>query len=231
MTDKNFLKIYQIYFHESQKDTLYYEPYFNQDCTPFFEHSVMIDLIKKGKHLDSRYFGVMPPKFEEKKDWINKRHHHHLENIDRKKIIDISSNHKMKKSIIKADVVSFTSQIITDPITEIEWMHKDISIFFKEIMSKIGYNWKPEIWEHVIYSNLFIAKSEVYERFVKEMLSPAMDVMLEIPELFKDSGYPKRLPKELQDKFNCSHYPYHSFIAERFISYFIHIHNLNCKHF
>lgn len=231
MIEKNFLKIYQIYFDESQKQRLSYEPYFNSNCTPFFEHSVMIDIINSGKHLDNRYFGILPPKFVEKKDWINKNHSHHLINADEKKMIDLSSEHCTKKSIIKSDIIAFTHQIILDPITKISWMHKNIDIYFKEIMSKIGYDWKPTIFEHVIYSNLFIAKSEIYERFVKEMLSPAMDVMMEMPELFKDSGYPKRLSKELQEKFNCEHYPYHSFICERMISYYIHIHNLNCKHF
>lgn len=231
MADRNFLKIYQIYFNESQKDALSYEPYFNSSCTEFFENSAMRDLIEDGKHLDGRYFGVFPPGVSEKINWINKRHHHHLANADQSKLIDVSSQHLTKKSIIKADVISFTCQIIADPITEIEWMHKNLGVYFKEIMSKIGYDWKPTIFQHVIYSNLFIAKSQVYERFVKEMLAPAMDVMMEMPELFQHSGYPKTLSKELQDKFNCEHYPYHSFLCERMISYFIHIHNLNCKHF
>jgi len=230
MIEKNFLKIYQIYFNESQLSELSYEPYLNNDCTPFFEASVMRDLIENDKHLDSRYFGILPPKFEEKKDWINK-HHFGLSHTDKNKMLDLSSDHSMKKGIKSADVISFTRQIKLDPITKIEWMHKNIDVYFKEIMNKIGYDWRPTVFNHVIYSNLFIAKSEIYEMFVKEMLAPAMDVMMGMPELFGNSCYPKELSKELKSKFNCEDYPYHSFICERMMSYYIHIHNLNCKHF
>lgn len=231
MIEKNFLKIYQIYFNESQLSELSYEPYLNSDCTPFFEASVMKDLIDQGKHLGSRYFGILPPKFEEKKDWINRHYSHHFQKAGKSKMLDLSSDHTMRKGIKSADVVSFTHQIQLDSITSIEWMHKNIDVYFKEIMNKIGYDWRPTVFNHVIYSNLFIAKSEIYDRFVKEMLAPAMDVMMDMPELFGNSGYPKELPKELRLKFNCEHYPYHSFICERMISYYIHIHNLNCKHF
>jgi hypothetical protein len=229
MSEKNFLKIYQIYFNDTQIPVLEFEGISNQDCTEFFEASVIRDAIESGKHLENRYFGILPPKFIEKRDWINNQFW--SGEIDSKYIIDTSSQHQTKKNIIKSDVVSFTHQIIADPITDMEYMHKNIALHFSEIMNKIGYDWKPAVFRHVIYSNLFIAKSEIYERFVKEMLAPAMDLMKGMPELWQDSGYPKPLPKELQQKFGCQHYPYHSFICERMISYYIHIHNLNCKHF
>jgi len=79
--------------------------------------------------------------------------------------------------------------------------------------------------------NNFVAKKDVYERYVTEMLAPAMEVMLTMPELMKNSMYGKPLPENLKKSFGVNWFPYHTFLAERFFSYFCHLNKLNCKHF
>jgi hypothetical protein len=41
------MKVYQIYFDESHLSRLDYEPYFNPECSLFFENEVIKDLILK----------------------------------------------------------------------------------------------------------------------------------------------------------------------------------------
>jgi len=62
------------------------------------------------------------------------------------------------------------------------------------------------------------------------VLAPAMAVMDQMPELMQNSGY-SALPDRLAARFGVPHYPYHSFLCERFFSYFAHLNNLTCGHY
>jgi hypothetical protein len=62
------------------------------------------------------------------------------------------------------------------------------------------------------------------------MLAPAMAAMDQMPELMQPSGY-SVLPPQLAARFGVPHYPYHSFLCERFFSYFAHINQLSCAHY
>jgi hypothetical protein len=55
--------------------------------------------------------------------------------------------------------------------------------------------------------------------------------MDQMPELLQNSAYPGVLPERLRARFGVSHYPYHTFLCERFFSYFAHIHQLRCAHY
>jgi hypothetical protein len=129
------------------------------------------------------------------------------------------------------DAMSFQRHIQHDTVSFADKFHPKFSVYFKEIMSKIGYNWSPEVLENVFYCNYFVAKSDIYEKYCKEKLIPAINVMKNMQELLKNSGYPKALPLNLVDKFGINHYPYHPFLCERMFSYFAHIHKLKCLHY
>ena len=76
----------------------------------------------------------------------------------------------------------------------------------------------------VIYSNFWVAKSEVYKEYVETILKPAVE-FLERPEnkwfAWKDSGY-KGLPKDkLKEYTELDYYPLVVFLLERLPSIWI----------
>lgn len=225
---ENFLKVYQIYFDDSQAGMLEYIPVKNSDCTPFFENTIIKKLIEEGAHLDAEYFGVVSYSLRNKLD-LSRKWGKDIANLSVTEF-----NPGLFESVLyerKPDVLSFQRHTPHDNVTYADKFHPNFSRYFKEIMAKIGYDWHPQRLDHVVYSNFFVAKSEIYARFVHEMLIPAMKVMDEMPELYKDSRYPKRLPHHLQRSFGVPHYPYHTFICERMFSYFAHINKLNCLNY
>lgn len=225
------LKVYQIYFKEEQLKECEYIPYLNKDCTPFFESQVIRDLIESGAHKEAEYFGVVSYKLRHKID-VTKKNWALIPNIaNRSQIIFTPERFEQDLNAGRPDVMSFQRHVGHDTVSFADRFHPNFSKYFSEIMHKIGYDWAPEHYQNVFYCNYFVAKSEIYEKYVTEMLSPAMDVMQNMRELFNNSHYPSTLPDDLKQKWNINHYPYHAFIAERMFSYFAHIHKLKCLHY
>jgi hypothetical protein len=127
--------------------------------------------------------------------------------------------------------MSFGRHLPHDPVSFADRYHPNFSHYFGRIMRAIGYDWTPAVFNDVFYFNYFVARAAVYERYVAEMLAPAMAVMDQMPELMQDSRYPHPLPDQLRARFGISHYPYHPFLCERFFSYFAHRNQLRCAHF
>lgn len=227
------IKAYQIYFKEEQKNRCEteYIPYDNNDCNYFFESQVIKNLIESGAHKEEKYFAVLSYKLREKiaiakNDWKS------IPNIANHSVNSFSPKaFEIELRLKDPDILSYQRHQSHDPITFADKFHPYFSRYFAEIMAKIGYDWKPTRFENVFYCNYFAAKSEIYERFVKEMLAPAMSVMLEMPELTGNSKYPRELPEHLKQKWGIDHYPYHAFICERMMSYFAWLHNLKCLHY
>lgn len=226
--EKQFLKIHQIFFDDSQIGGLDYTMYRNDDCTEFFESSVMRKLIMEGAHKDSEYFGVVSYSLRSKMDF-SRTWGDDIANTSTTYFTPDLFEATLRDK--KPDVLSFQRHPAHDSVSYADKFHPNFSKYFREIMRNIGQDWHPQVLKHVVYSNLFVAKSEIYERFVREMLDPAMDVMAKMPELRANSRYPKRLPIHLQRKFGLPHYPYHTFLCERMFSYFAHKNNLTCLNY
>ena len=227
-----FLKVYQVYFDESQKKDLDYIPHLNENCTVFFENEVIKNLIESGAHSDCEYFGVVSYNLKKKLNEDMKLKWAHIPNVKNNSANTFTPalfEVELRKYL--PDVMSFQKHTGHEPITYANNFHPNFSKYFSEIMKKIGYDWKPVKFENIFLCNNFVAKKDVYERYVTEMLAPAMEVMLTMPELMKNSMYGKPLPDNLKKSFGVNWFPYHTFLAERFFSYFCHIHKLNCKHF
>lgn len=80
----------------------------------------------------------------------------------------------------------------------------------------------------VIYAGQWVAKEEVYRRFVNEILVPAMDYMESDPKMkeyaWKDSEYNKRAGlkgEELKKYTGLNYYPMACFFLERLVSVWI----------
>jgi len=235
--DNNFLRVYQIYFDWSQLQTIQrefpeYTPYFNSDCTVFFESDVIRKLVEGGKHLGCDYFGVVSYKLKEKLGYTMKEKWAKIPNIANHSTEEFTPEKfefELKKHL--PDIMSFQRHMPHDPIKQADRFHPNFSSFWNYIMNRIGYNWEPTHFQDVFYCNYFVAKPDIYEKFVKEMLAPAMDVMKEMPELMENSGYPHKLPPALRETFKINHYPYHAFICERMFSYWVHLHNYKSLHY
>lgn len=225
---KDFLKVYQIYFDDSQLQQLEFIPHKNTDCTVFFENTVIADLIEKGAHLDAEYFGVVSYQLRQKLQ-LTKRWRSDIGNISNTVFSPTLFEGFLQRH--KPDVMSFQQHVGHDNVMYADRFHPNFSAFFAKIMQKIGYNWVPTHFESVVYCNFFVAKSEIYEKYVREMLIPAMKVMSEMPELMGNSNYPNKLRPELRAKFGVNHYPYHTFLCERMFSYFMHIHKYKCLNY
>lgn len=225
------MKVYQVYFREEQLPALDYTPYYNKDCTLFFENSVICDLINQGAHKRDNYFGVVSHQLRQKVA-IGKTNWAAIKNIANTSVTEFTpENFEIGLLKGKPDAMSFQRHIPHDPISFADQFHPNFSIYFARLMKRIGYNWNGEKLPDVFYCNYFVAKSDIYERYVKEMLIPFMEAMKFMPELMNDSKYPKPLPEELKKKFGIAHYPYHPFLCERLFSYFAYKNNLKCLHY
>lgn len=233
----DFLRIYQIYFSMPQlfritEEFPDYIKYHNEDCTVFFENDVMRKLVEDGKHLGVEYFGVVSHKLKEKLGFTMKEKWRHLPNIANHSTNEFTPElfeAELRKG--KPDVMSFQRHMPHDPIKQADRFHPEFSSYWAYIMHQIGYKWEPTHFQDVFYCNYFVAKPEIYEKFVKEMLAPAMDVMKNMPELMGNSRYAQVLPAVLQAKFGITWYPYHPFICERMFSYFVHLHQYKTLHY
>lgn len=226
---KNGLKIYQIYYENSQLNKLDYTPYLNENCTKYFESQVMVDLINSGAHNDYSYFGVVSHKLREKLSFAKS---YSIPNIANKSVHEFTPEmfeFELWKQL--PDAFSFQRHLPHDPISFADKFHYRFSDYFKKIMREIGYNWSPVLFENVFYCNYFSARSEIYEHFVKTMLEPAIEVMETMPELITNSGYPKKLPEKLRANWGFDFYPYHAFICERMFSFYAHLNKLKCLHY
>lgn len=231
MPNKNFLKVFQIYFNDAQAPLLDFTPYKNENCTVYFENSVIADLILKNAHVDSEYFGVVSYKLREKmgvarKEW--KAASGLASTSEREFSVE---DFTTELALHMPDCMSFQHHPSADTIATAEHFHPGFAEHFKHILLSIGYVWEPTVFENVFYCNYFVAKSDVYENYVKTMLVPAMKVMSSMPGLMRNSGYGSVLPDNLKAKFGVDHYPFHAFLCERLFSYYAHINKLRCLHY
>src|SRR6478736_9854154 len=179
------MKVVQIYFDQSQIDKLEpgFIPYFNEKCTVWFENQVIRELIEKGEHIDSNYFGVCSYNMRDKHHLMKKRWNTVLgiRNESDREISYESLYFECLKE--NPDALSFQTHAPHDPIAFANRVHPRFLVFWTHILESIGYKWEPTEYKNVFYCNYMVAKRNIYEKYVTEMLIPAMEVMKSIPEL------------------------------------------------
>lgn len=221
------LVIYQIYYREEQKKDLEFIPYYNYPTTVFFESMVMCKLIEEKKHT-GEYFGVLGPNFRKKirqsKSWGP--------TIANKSSVEFSpvQFEKFVKAY-KPDVAGMCNHMSHAVYPIAERFHHGISRATIKILEKLKYRtyWDTKSLKP-IYFNYFVARSRVYEKYVTEMLRPAIELMSNDKEIIKlvniDSGYKKKVTPELREQIGYEYYPLQPFITERLINLFIARENL-----
>lgn len=218
-----FLKVYQIYYKPEQLAACDYNPYLNKNCSVYFENSVISELVNKGEHSDSKYFGVVSWNLRNKiKNTLGPR-------VGIKPFYADALSNTLAAS--QPDIMGLQQYRKHDPLKLFPGIHKELPKFFKKVVADIGLPTVSTSLEHNFYCNHFIAKSDIYERYVLEVLNPAISVMDAMPELMIDSGYPRPLPIDLIFRWGISYYPYHTFICERLFGYWVSLNKFNVKYY
>ncbi|MEM9109154.1 MAG: hypothetical protein AAGC72_03950 [Planctomycetota bacterium] len=208
---KNKLRIFQIYFSQESKKNLEPElfPYYNNNCTKYFENSVIRTLIESREHVNQDYFGVFSHNFRLKlKNWDHSRSYDQYEELE---------NYVLGSG---ADVISvLNTNDNHDPIEIGDWWHPNFSRVMKMVLNKVGFKYQRKALKHSLYCNCFVATPHFWESYCTELLFPAIDVMEKAEgelwhRLNSNSNYAP-LAKNLQEKFGLKYYPYHPFICER----------------
>ena len=228
---------YQIAFNKASFENInqnFANVYYNDVTTPFFENKVMVDLVTEGEHRLNNYFAVLSHKFFQ--ETVNKE----LCPIQQEEI---------EMALGDSDVLSFFGfkRDNFEMFRHAIQVHKGIEQCYLELFKLLNLPFKPLLkMRFVVYRNAFFARSEVYERYVNEMLRPCIELMSDRrndklwQSIWKDSGYPYtenrfRKHPQLRDKFvhdmGVPYYPFHTFILERMFSYWLNINpDITCKH-
>lgn len=202
-------ELYQIYYDDAQKDSLYpfAIPYRNENLTPFFENSVILDLVPRFEGdkigvcswaLREKLRFMLPPRRELTQDVIESDYD----------VLLLSRNSRHHEMLRRAD-------------TWHPGFVQLLNVIFERTGFKMSYTEvKPE---RAVYFNHFIATREVYQAYVRELLEPAILAMTFDKEIHDavwiDSGYTKlkgEIPASVRDAWGF--YPMHSFLCERMFS-------------
>lgn len=207
-------RLIQIYYKDHQKAHCFpfADLHFNDSLTVFFENSVISELVMSS---DAEKISVCSWKLRQKLRWYIGKHRELTQEVmdSDYQVLSMTRNSPHHQMLASADR-----------------HHKG----FKEGMAKlcvhIGLKVPGEV-KVPIYQNHFSAKLEIYQDYVRNFLSPAMDYMSSDEEMKKialsDSNY-SNLAKggatsdELMDKIGLPFYPLAPFILERLFSIYVH---------
>lgn len=217
------LDFFQIYYDDSQKDSIYpfATPYKNETITDYFESSVIAHLVPdsqadlisvcswrlKQKRGDCYR---LPDKTLTKEKILN-------ENFD---VAILTPRHPNHKPLLMASewhrIFNENGNVIATPWDDA------FSVFKKFLKSDLGIT-VPDELTITIYENHFIARGDIYRDYVRHVLEPAINFCKGKDVFFSDAGYiyKKRNPQEVksyQEKSGRKDWPIAPFILERLFS-------------
>ena len=202
---------YQIYydaFSQGQLDPGF-TPYFNEEHSPFLENFVIEKLIQQGAHKATDYFGVFSWKAGIK--------------LGRTAAEIFEA---MESDGFSHDIYTFNFEWPTTRLwnTQADREQSRISDIAQLLMTRLGIAVDVrELETPIIIQNHFICRSSLYEAYVWEMLSPAMDILSdkndsEMQALLNHKtqySVTPGLEDRLRRIFGDSVYMLHPFICER----------------
>lgn len=205
----------QIYYNDATK--LNCEPglihAFNPILTPFFENTVIAQL-GTDEALQNQYVGVLS-------------HNFFIKNM----IMPYAIANEVGEG--KFDVYAFSGGLKIKNVCDIaDTYHPGFKHAMFLILDAIGFDVDiNEDTRMVCYQNAFIAKTHIFEHYVRELLLPAMKVMNDRNNeriyniIWNDSGYYKKKDLQIQSRLRqylgVNYYPYHPFICERLFSLYM----------
>ena len=209
------LQLWQCYFKDEHLTHLYpfAIPYLNTKLTPYFENSVIAELIPKAT---ADYVSVCSWRLRQKRG----------EGASEAILKGNGTYELTEEKILSSDfdVAVLTPRNHKDIVEKLILWHgqaaRDALNEFKAFIRI------PNVVEHAIYENHFIARHEIYCTYVKEVLAPAIAFMEDREVFFRDSGYihKKKDQKEIEAYQKASgrkDWPIAPFILERLFSIYI----------
>lgn len=214
---------YQIYFKEEQKQNMwpFSIPYFNDELTIFFENAVIQKLVTETK---ADKIAVCSWKLKDKLQWnlaTPRRPNEITEEVINREydVLPFTRNSKHHQMLAAAN----------------GW-HPGFKEAMTRIVEGIGKLMPSEV-KIPIYQNAFSAKREIYQDYVTDYLTPAMELIKNDPEIYKiatvDSHYTKLMREDcasaeyLQEKIGFPYYPLSTFLLERLFSIYVHNKKVN----
>ena len=202
--------VYQVYYdQESQRNCLeFLTPYLNLSASPFFENQVIRDKYKDAEGYD--YFGVVSHKLKFKMSYFP---------ATRQQTV---FNHNYLSGLT-CDIL-FLQNNSGNMMQQLDDWHPGALAILRNIFEAAGLKTKTGIIKNVIYSNHFIARSEIYKDYVENFLIPCMEVMVSMKELWQNSNYTRLTgppPERLQAAWGVDFWPLHTFLCERFFSVYL----------
>ena len=144
------MKVFQIYFDDSQQAGLDYIPYRNDDCTVYFENSVIKNLVESGAHEGCDYFGVVSYRLRAKLAWTRSHWRHSaIWNVSNRTFTPGDFEAELLRRA--PDAMSFQQHIPHDPVTLANHFHQNFSDYFARVMAAIGYPWRPTVFDDIFY--------------------------------------------------------------------------------
>jgi hypothetical protein len=207
-------ELWQIYYEEKQKNDLFpfAKPVFNPSLTEFFENSVIYRVVLPS---NAEKIGVCSPALRQK---IN---------------FGIPMREPFTEDVINRDYDLLVLSRKQTPehfmLAKMDNWHPGTRGTLNLILYAIGLETfegrrEPEV---AVYQNAFILRTDLYKRFLREAMIPAMTVMREDPVIkarcWEDSHYYKLksevgYQKMIKEKTGWDYIPCHTFILERLFS-------------
>lgn len=222
-TNTPTVRIKQIYFEDSQKQFLDsgFIPLKNDVCGKYMENLVIKSLWELKDYEHSDYYGVLSWRFQKKMDLSSQ---------------DIEKH--MQSDNFNSDVYNFHGEDRTKNIflKDDAFHNGKLSVIANFVFEKQGYKDILSLKTPLIYCNYWIAKKEVFNKYVEDILIPAIDLMendIQINKLANEnSGYFEYLDREeyrpennrtekARGIFGVPYYTFHPFICERLMSVFL----------
>lgn len=213
-------ELYQIYYADGQWEKLYSFsiPYKNEGLTIFFENEPISKLVMQTK---ADKIGVTSWKLREKMR------------------TNVCRPRELTEEVINTDydVLSFTCNTkYHKMLAAAEVWHKGFRPALEKVCEAIGQKCPGEV-RSPIYQNAFMARTVIYQDYVKNWLNPAMEAMTNDPVLNTmvtvDSGYTQLAKKDAADSerlmqlIGMPFYPLAPFILERLFSIYVHNKRIN----
>lgn len=208
-------ELYQIYYEESQLKDLYpcAIPYNNEGkLTVFFENAVIAERVMK---TTADKIGITSWKLRMKQKMY----------VGRPK--------EITQEVLEGDydILSFTKNTkYHTMLAAATQSHKFFQPTFDKILAAIGKS-RPHEVKNPIYQNHFVARTDIYQDYVKNWLTPACEAIEGVPEIrelaYKDSNYSElsgQSAEILKNQIGMSYYPMVPFLLERLFSVY---HNVN----
>jgi hypothetical protein len=218
------IKAYQIYYDESQKDSLMdgFISHFNEKATVNLESGIICDLVNQGECSNCDWFGVFSWKVRDK-----------IKGFDFERLNDVTAK-SGEYDVLAANPRNCMPEILPTGPYNIRELHVEIWPPMDMLLRKLqqasiiptkkrGYMWKKK---NYIYCNFFLAKKDIYLDYVESLLKPAIDLFQTDGELNKlgmkapNTQYDNP-PQRFVDHTGLTQYPHIPFVLERLINVYV----------